>query len=675
VKVALRGFALLALTVWFAVMVRLSDGTPVMAQGVWSLPADRAYDWKPGVTGGIPHRTNVCATVPAGASVSTVNAALNACPNEGVVQLSAGQYTVNNDSYVIPSGRTLRGMGPGVTRLVSPSGASLQTAPVRIGHLWPTFTGARNLTATAPRGSTTIQLANTSGLSVGEVVVIDQLIEPSVISWGSGCTGGDCRLWFTRPNRALGDMVKVVQVINATSIVIEPPLSLDYKTSNTAQLARFADNNGTPVALTSRAGVEDLSITNPNSVNEKGGVLFAWATESWARNVEVTNTKGDNVSFDGCFRCTVRDSSFRIPLSTNVVNGGAWYGLSFSHYASQNLFENNIVTGHNKVMVMRAAGPGNVIGYNYVDDGRISGNSWVETGLNPGHTAGTHFALFEGNWAFNGDPDNTWGGSIYNVYFRNHLTGKRTNGAYGGHSRAAGPMELNWQFSYVGNVLGLPGQPSSVYEQTSPNSPPGGWEGIAMFRIGFNADTWGAADPKVGQTLLREGNFDYVTNQVRWDTTPKTLPDTLYLDGKPSYFTGTWPWVDPQGSTKVYSLPAKLRAEGQAGPTPVPTVQPTATRTPTPVIPTSTPLPPTPIPPTPTRTPTPVPTVVPTTTPTPVPSPTPVPAGLASVCTQTSPRTTTTTATNSECAARNLGLGCLKLVTDRGTATCFVGVR
>jgi hypothetical protein len=31
VKVALRGFALLALTVWFAVMVKLSNGTPVMA--------------------------------------------------------------------------------------------------------------------------------------------------------------------------------------------------------------------------------------------------------------------------------------------------------------------------------------------------------------------------------------------------------------------------------------------------------------------------------------------------------------------------------------------------------------------------------------------------------------------------------------------------------------------
>jgi hypothetical protein len=475
-------------------------------------------------------------------------------------------------------------------------------------------------------------------------------------------------------------------------VTFDPPLSLDYRTTLTAQLTKLADNNGNAVQLVSRAGVEDLTVQNPNSQNEKGGILFAWAKESWARNIEVLNTKGDNVSFQGTFRCTVRDSKFQIPQSTSVVNGGAWYGLSFSHYASHNLFENSIVDGHNKVMVMRAAGPGNVISYSVFDNGRISGNSWVETGLNPGHMATPHHALFEGNWAFNADPDPTWGNGAYNTFFRNHLTGKRTALAYGGHSRAAGPMWGHWYYTFAGNVLGLPSQPTSVYEQDSPNDPPSGWEGISMWRIGFTPEQmpaipggapanggWGQADPKVVQTLIREGNFDYVRNQV--DGTGASLPPSLYLTGKPGWWPANspWPWVEPQGSTKTACLPARARFEGTTcgaappSPTPSPSASPTSVSTAAPTA-TSTPVPL----PTATRTPTPAPsptgTPVPP-TPTPVPSPTPGPTGLFSTCTQTSPRTTTTTATNAECSARQLAPGCLKLLTDRGTSTCYVGVR
>jgi hypothetical protein len=39
-----------------------------------------------------------------------------------------------------------------------------------------------------------------------------------------------------------------------------------------------------------------------------------------------------------------------------------------------------------------------------------------------------------------------------------------------------------------------------------------------------------------------------------------TLPDSLYLPGKPAFFgDGRWPWVDPLGPIKTYTLPAKAR--------------------------------------------------------------------------------------------------------------------
>ncbi|HYS09556.1 MAG TPA: hypothetical protein VEP66_12465, partial [Myxococcales bacterium] len=72
-------------------------------------------------------------------------------------------------------------------------------------------------------------------------------------------------------------------------------------------------------------------------------------------------------------------------------------------------------------------------------------------------------------------------------------------------------------------------------------------------------------DPVTATTTLRHGNFDYLTNQVAWDPTilDHTLPASLYLPGRPAFFDAgsgyTWPWVDPAGTTKLYTLPAKAR--------------------------------------------------------------------------------------------------------------------
>jgi len=69
----------------------------------------------------------------------------------------------------------------------------------------------------------------------------------------------------------------------------------------------------------------------------------------------------------------------------------------------------------------------------------------------------------------------------------------------------------------------------------------------------------------VTQTTLRHGNYDYLTNTVRWDPaiSERTLPSSLYLSQKPAFFsTGkgyTWPWVDPTGTTQLHELPAKAR--------------------------------------------------------------------------------------------------------------------
>jgi hypothetical protein len=81
--------------------------------------------------------------------------------------------------------------------------------------------------------------------------------------------------------------------------------------------------------------------------------------------------------------------------------------------------------------------------------------------------------------------------------------------------------------------------------------------------------SWGQAKADAEQPALQirlgraeelQRRRDDVTNTVNWASSNHTLPNSLFLKAAPSFFTGdTWPWVDPTGSTKLHTLPAKLR--------------------------------------------------------------------------------------------------------------------
>ena len=84
------------------------------------MPPERRTTWNPGIPGGIPARTTVCATVNASTygngtmdATAGIQAAINACPDGQVVQLSAGDFLVNGASRS-PSTRasSCAGRGP-----------------------------------------------------------------------------------------------------------------------------------------------------------------------------------------------------------------------------------------------------------------------------------------------------------------------------------------------------------------------------------------------------------------------------------------------------------------------------------------------------------------------------------------------------------------------------------
>jgi hypothetical protein len=115
-------------------------------------------------------------------------------------------------------------------------------------------------------------------------------------------------------------------------------------------------------------------------------------------------------------------------------------------------------------------------------------------------------------------------------------------------------------YSFVGNVLGSDDQGKGyVYEAPFPwtDKPRGLW------RLGYDPENWKTPpDATVTGTVLREGNYDYATNEVHWGKGPQELPPSLYLKAKPAFFGNEpWPWVDPTGPVKLHTLPARARFE------------------------------------------------------------------------------------------------------------------
>jgi hypothetical protein len=361
-------------------------------------------------------------------------------------------------------------------------------------------------------------------------------------------------------DRPVGQMVEI-RSVSGNTVTLTSPLHIAFRTARNAQLSLWDQPS------VREAGLEDLRVSGGGNDN----IVLALVAYSWVKNVESEQSTGSSIGINASYRSVVRDSYFH--HSPQLYPGGGAYGLSFALASADNLVENNIFWHFNKVMVMRSSGGGNVIGYNYFEDGFIGSaprnyTDWMEVAMNASHMTCPHYELFEGNEAFNIDADNTWGNSVYITFFRNHASGKRRSFADVDNRRAIGLMAGSWWYTFVGNVLGYPGMSpaphrSFRYESKGPWGPP-----VPMWQLGYDPENWKKpADPRVLSTTIREGNYDYVTGEVHWSSEPHQLPDSLYLSGKPAFFgEARWPWVDPFGATKLYQLPARSRFEAMKEP-------------------------------------------------------------------------------------------------------------
>ncbi len=526
------------------------------------IPADRRTTWDPGIPGGIPARTVVCATLSAasfgnGASdaFSAIQGAIDACPEGQVVQLGAGTFTIS-DTLMLTKGVVLRGAGstggghPATTLNRSPPGTVIQIGRVNDRSVADMGAGV-SLTADAPKGSTSVTLASASGFQAGDLVELDQVDDASVLN----ASPYDCPYFKRAPDRSIGQRIEVASV-SGNVLTLSSPLHWSFTTAQQAQVAPLN------VAVTKYAGVEGVWLKGGEHPYDGGGIDVWNAAYSWVKDVETDTITGMHIVLSGTYRFVVRDSY--VHHSGDYGYGVGCYGIVLRFQTADALVENNIARYVNKPILFNASGGGNVVAYNYVDDSWAT-PGWQEVNIDC-HCDFPHMELIEGNYAPHVGASSTHGNAGYLTFFRNYhstqfheITGQTGNVA---------AIQLDTQtvgMNVVGNVLGAPGL-TALYEEVSDD---GQCDQVHMYELGSGVGTsgcsWSATpqtDPAV-TTILRHGNFDYVHGAVVWDPSiaRHALPASLYLSSAPAFWPAgwAWPWAGPDLTPVVGTLPAKDR--------------------------------------------------------------------------------------------------------------------
>jgi hypothetical protein len=555
------------------------------------LPAARTVDWTHvGIPGGIPSANwPVYQTLgPSGGADDSVaiQNAINAAPSGSVIQLTAGTFKLHRSSKVC-QGKSddyasgvyeaglcltdksvvLRGAGPNQTILQYGDGANV----ISMGTTYLSHSNVQFITITggASKGSTSITLSSVSGIVKGGYIVVTQTnpIDPAdgnLLVTTNGYTGNCGYCGHDLPNTVMTQIDRVTNVAGNV-VTLERPLYFDYTNLPKAYHLPMIES----------VGLESLRI----QATASSGTALVYK----------------NVNLEACAHCWVHEVEsdmavdkshiylsdvYGSEISDNYLNdgynhnSGATYALLLEFRASENLLQNNIIRKA-RHSTPESGGSGNVYGYNYDLDAYMGEyhNSLPET---QAHGAHPYMNLWEGNVTPNIEFDFAHGSSSHNTLFRNYINLTSTNPDTGQNMTGA---IFGVNFSYysnynnaVGNAIGPYGSSctANTYER---DADAGG--GSTIYKMGYY-DDGGTSSPnptlaaKVWQTTIRGGNWDCHTNTVIWSSNvpqgglvstyldQQTLSDSLYLNGKPGWFTAVWPPIDTAVADKVNKIPAQI---------------------------------------------------------------------------------------------------------------------
>jgi hypothetical protein len=459
-----------------------------------------------------PTRTTQCgATITPSGSASTdttnINKALAACPAGQFVLLGPGSFTANGTIVMYTqNGVTLRGSGPQSTTVTLTSGAFFE-----FGAIYGT--GSCTWSSGFAAGATQITLTSCSNTpQAGEVVFLSQC---NTGLSGAGCTSGTqsdnggifvcggvdniCQR-SGEGSQALNLQQQAVFVTSVTNnsgtytVNFSPGLYMANWSSAQGPAASWT--TGPHPGTTYGNGLEDMTIYNDyDGANQSVQLNSSYA--SWIKGVRFLGSGSYYPLFiNSTKNCLIANSYFfSDPFLDGSYPPGFWQGSD-----SDDLVINNVMTSG---VPWEGAGSssGDVIAYNYTRD---TFTAYVLDIFE--HIPGDLFALYEGNETPSIQEDNTHGTHDLNTAFRNYV--RAWDAPYAPVNQAG----ITWNpwdrfTNAVGNVIGTPGL-SLGYQNANPSG-----SGGYVFSIGYGA---GFTDTLTLTSSMRWGNWDSVTNAVRW---------------------------------------------------------------------------------------------------------------------------------------------------------------
>ena len=403
----------------------------------------------------------------------------------------------------------------------------------------------------ANKDSRVITLSSTSGIHPGDILLINQLNDNALVD-PVGVEGKCTYCGYENGNRVLGQFVEVTTV-QGNQVTLNLPLHWSYN-PNLNPWAYQVDAD----ALVRNAGLEDLTLTQ-DTPEVEFMIEMDGAQYSWIKNVEIKNIQRRAMWIIDSLQNEIRDCYVHIGIDGYGRDRG--YGIFLDLHISNNLVENNILSTIDGGGIMAGGGAsGNVIAYNYLHDIRFDDPWWLIASPSINHAPHPKMNLWEGNIAYKAEADIIHGSSSHNTIFRSRSYGWQSN-TITTRNNAIEIAAKNTYMNVVGSVLGTPGK-SNRYE-VLPGQPYDDWQDRVIWALGVGS---GVDDPNVAATLLRHGNYDFVTNSVVWDPTipDHNLPASLYRSGLPDWWCQETPWppIGPDVPGYFHDIPAKRRFEG-----------------------------------------------------------------------------------------------------------------
>jgi hypothetical protein len=536
-------------------LVFLGFATHSVAQSF--IDPSRRIDWtQAGIPGGIPVRTTVCATLTAATygngstnATSAIQNAIDGCPAGQVVYLPAGTY-VTTQTIHLRSNRTLRGAGPGQTTIRYQGATGRSVLDIK-GNTYNDIWSLRRtfaVTGGATKDSRQITLSSTAGISAGDVLLIDQRNDGVLVD-NVGKEGPCTYCSREDGTRARGQFAEVTAV-SGNTVSLNLSLFWTFNPSLSPQATLVSASS-----MVRRAGVEDLSLTQSQALNEYL-IEMDGAQYCWLKNIDVSRIMRRSVWHILSLQNEIRDSRFHDAIAGFGVDRG--YGIQLDLQSTATLIENNVFHAIDGGGLMAAGGAtGNVFAYNYMTDMRYNDSTFQIAAPILNHSAHPSMNLWEGNIGIEIGSDFIHGSSSHNTMFRCRSAGWQNTTAT--RSNEAFILEYkNLYLNVVGCVLGTPGQ-SNTYEVAYPA--PLDYSRKTIWLLGYEGPN-GVGHTLVKDTLVRHGNWDSVTNGVVWDPaiSERTLPASLYRPTKPSWFGNlAWPAFGPDVSSLTNgTIPAKV---------------------------------------------------------------------------------------------------------------------